>query len=39
MDRANEVSFNSSLMREMRAIAFISQLVEQDRVDRPITSA
>jgi NTE family protein len=34
MDRVNEISFNSSLMREMRAIAFVSRLVEEGRVDR-----
>jgi NTE family protein len=34
MDRVNEISFNSSLMREMRAIAFVSRLVEQGKLDR-----
>jgi NTE family protein len=34
IDRMNELSFNSSLMREMRAIAFVQKLVAQDRVDR-----
>ena len=34
MDRVNEISFNSSLMREMRAIAFVSRLVEQGKPDR-----
>jgi NTE family protein len=34
VDRMNELSFNSSLMREMRAIAFVQKLVAQDRVDR-----
>jgi len=28
MNRINEISFNSSLMREMRAIAFVTKLVE-----------
>lgn len=28
-DRVNEISFNSSLMREMRAIAFAARMVEQ----------
>lgn len=32
-DRINEISFNSSLLREMRAIAFVSRLVEQGHVD------
>ena len=27
-DRINEISFNSSLMREMRAIAFVTRLIE-----------
>ncbi len=30
MNRVNEISFNSSLMREMRAIAFVSKLVDDD---------
>jgi NTE family protein len=32
-DRINEISFNSSLMREMRAIAFVSRLVTEGSVD------
>ena len=32
-DRMNEISFNSSLMREMRAIAFVSRLLEEHRID------
>jgi len=32
-DRINEISFNSSLLREMRAIAFVSRLVDQGNVD------
>ena len=32
MNRVNEISFNSSLMREMRAIAFVTKLVEQNAV-------
>lgn len=32
-DRMNEISFNSSLMREMRAIAFVARLIEQERLD------
>ncbi len=32
-DRINELSFNSSLMREMRAIHFVSRLIEENRLD------
>jgi NTE family protein len=32
-DRVNEITFNSSLMREMRAIAFVQKLLRQDRLD------
>ncbi len=32
-DRMNEISFNSSLMREIRAIAFVSRLIEEERLD------
>ena len=32
-DRVNEITFNSSLMREMRAIAFVSRLVSEQSVD------
>jgi hypothetical protein len=34
MDRVNEISFNFSLMRGMRAIASASQLVGQGKLDR-----
>ena len=34
MDRMNELSFNSSLMREMRAIAFVKKLLQEERVQR-----
>ena len=34
LDRMNELSFNSSLMREMRAIAFVKKLLDQERVPR-----
>jgi NTE family protein len=34
LNRMNEVSFNSSLMREMRAIAFITSLIEQGKLAR-----
>lgn len=32
MNRINEISFNSSLMREMRAIAFVTDLVDEGKV-------
>jgi NTE family protein len=32
MNRLNEISFNSSLMREMRAIAFVNRLIESGAV-------
>jgi NTE family protein len=32
-DRVNEITFNSSLMREMRAIAFVQRLVAENRLD------
>jgi NTE family protein len=32
-DRMNEISFNSSLMREMRAIAFVQKLMREERLD------
>jgi NTE family protein len=32
-DRMNEISFNSSLMREMRAIAFVQKLISENRLD------
>jgi NTE family protein len=34
MNRINEISFNSSLMREMRAIAFVSKLIDDGHVKR-----
>jgi len=34
LNRINEISFNSSLMREMRTIAFVTDLIQQDKVDR-----
>jgi NTE family protein len=33
LDRVTEISFNSSLMREMRAIAFVSKLLEEHKLD------
>jgi NTE family protein len=32
VDRMNELSFNSSLMREMRAIAFVKKLLAEERI-------
>jgi NTE family protein len=32
-DRMNEISFNSSLMREMRAVAFITKLIDDKVLD------
>lgn len=32
LNRINEISFNSSLMREMRAIAFVTSLIENGKV-------
>ncbi|MGZ9126065.1 MAG: patatin-like phospholipase family protein, partial [Candidatus Binatia bacterium] len=32
-DRINEISFNSSLMRELRAVEFITRLVDSDQLD------
>jgi len=33
LDRVTEISFNSSLMREMRAIAFVSRLIEDHKIE------
>jgi NTE family protein len=35
MNRINEVSFNSSLMRELRAISFVTTLIQEGKIDRP----
>jgi len=32
VDRLNEISFNSTLMREMRAIAFVTRLIDEGRL-------
>jgi len=32
MNRINEISFNSSLMREMRAIAFVTKLIDERKI-------
>jgi NTE family protein len=33
MNRINEISFNSSLMREMRAISFVTKLIEEGQIE------
>jgi NTE family protein len=33
MHRVNEISFNSSLMREMRAVAFVTRLIDTHELD------
>jgi NTE family protein len=33
-NRINEISFNSSLMREMRAIAFVTRLIDEGALDK-----
>jgi len=32
LNRLNEISFNSSLMREMRAVAFVTRLIDEKKV-------
>ena len=32
MNRINEISFNSSLMREMRSVCFVTKLIEQQKI-------
>jgi NTE family protein len=32
LNRVNEISFNSSLMREMRAVAFVTRLIDEGQV-------
>ena len=32
LNRINEISFNSSLMREMRAVSFVTELITQERI-------
>jgi NTE family protein len=36
MNRLNEITFNASLMREMRAIAFVQRLLDQTPEDIPV---
>jgi NTE family protein len=33
LDRVNEISFNASLLHELRAIAFVQRLLDEHRVD------
>ena len=33
LDRQTEISFNATLMREMRAIAFVTRLIEEHNID------
>jgi len=35
INRSNEISFNSSLMREMRAIDFITRLIDEGKITDP----
>ncbi|MGH7088553.1 MAG: patatin-like phospholipase family protein, partial [Stellaceae bacterium] len=37
-NRANEIAFNASLMHEMRAIAFVQRLLEQDALKQPFAA-
>jgi NTE family protein len=34
MNRVNEISFNSSLMREMRAVAFVTKLIDDGKLNQ-----
>lgn len=34
LNRVNEISFNSTLMREMRAVHFVTRLIDEGRLDR-----
>ena len=34
MNRINEISFNSSLMREMRAVSFVTRLIDDEKLAR-----
>jgi len=37
-DRVDEIAFNASLMHEMRAIAFVQRLLEQDALKGPLAA-
>ena len=39
MNRVNEISFNSSLMREMRAVAFVTKLIDDGKLSQSDASA
>jgi hypothetical protein len=32
LNRINEISFNSSLMREMRSVCFVTKLIEEQKI-------
>ncbi len=34
MNRVNEISLNSSLMREMRAVAFVTKLIDDGKLEQ-----
>lgn len=34
LDRVNEISFNASLLRELRAVEFVSRMLGEERLDR-----
>ncbi|MEM7565955.1 MAG: patatin-like phospholipase family protein, partial [Pseudomonadota bacterium] len=34
MDRLNEITFNATLLREMRAVAFVKRLIHEGKLDR-----
>jgi len=34
VERINEITFNASLLRELRAIDFVSRLIKEDRLDK-----
>ncbi len=34
MDRLNEITFNATLLREMRAVAFVKRLIAEGKLDR-----
>ncbi len=34
MERINEITFNASLLRELRAIDFVNRLIDENRLDR-----
>ena len=32
LNRINEISFNSSLLREMRSVCFVTKLIEEEKI-------